>query len=28
MKKYISESTRRDMEERTLKVFEHFLSNL
>ena len=28
MKKYISEATRRDMEERTLKVFEHFLSNL
>ena len=28
MKRYISESTRRDMEERTLKVFEHFLSNL
>ena len=28
MKRYISESTRRDMEERTLKVFENFLSNL
>ena len=28
MKKYISEATRKDMEERTLKVFEHFLSNL
>jgi len=28
MKKYISEATRKDMEERTLKVFEQFLSNL
>lgn len=27
-KKYISEATRRNMEERTLKVFENFLSNL
>ncbi|MFZ9204335.1 MAG: primosomal protein [Candidatus Nanopelagicaceae bacterium] len=27
-RKYMSEATRRNMEERTLKVFEHFLSNL
>jgi hypothetical protein len=27
-KKYISEATRKNMEERTLKVFENFLSNL
>lgn len=26
--RYINESTRRELEERTLKVFEHFLSNL
>lgn len=26
--KYISESSRKDLEERTLKAFEHFLSNL
>ena len=27
-RRYIDESTRRNLEERTLKVFEHFLSNL
>lgn len=27
-KKYISESTRRNLEERKLKAFQHFLSNL
>ena len=27
-RKYMDEATRRNMEERTLKVFEHFLSNL
>jgi len=26
--RYIDESTRREMEARTLQVFEHFLSNL
>ncbi len=26
--KYISESSKKDLEERTLKAFEHFLSNL
>jgi len=25
---YISESSKKDLEERTLQVFEHFLSNL
>ena len=27
-RRYMDEATRRNMEERTLKVFEHFLSNL
>jgi hypothetical protein len=27
-KQYISESTRRNLEERKLKAFQHFLSNL